>query len=345
MPNQFSEHLGEWLPQRNGLDWVLGTVYAIEGPSYRKPGAMMFFNSQGQQLGMLSGGCLESDIHNHARRLMSSGAASTLCYDGNDEDDISFQLGIGCGGRIHILLQSVQAANNYLGLEQVQGCLQRREALLYLQHIPTEKQAASARTIEPDDSVYPQLLQQLQGRRAGLVQQDDADWLCTQLRPPPHLLVIGGGVDARPLVGLATQLGWDVSLCDPRPANARREHFMNATRVLRCAPADLHQQAALADVDAAVVMTHNVSLDAAAMTALQQMSPAYIGLLGPATRRAEVLAMAGLAEADLKLPLAGPAGLRLGAELPEEIALSVLAECHAVLQGADAASMSGLIAL
>ena len=54
MPNQFSEHLQQWLPQRDELEWVLGTVYAIEGPSYRKPGAMMFFNSMGQQLGMLS---------------------------------------------------------------------------------------------------------------------------------------------------------------------------------------------------------------------------------------------------------------------------------------------------
>ncbi|MFC6672816.1 XdhC family protein [Marinobacterium aestuariivivens] len=126
MANQLTRLLLQWYPQRDALEWVLGTVYRTEGPSYRKAGAMMLFNSLGQAFGMLSGGCLESDIQRHARRVMQSGQALTLCYDGSDEDDLSFQLGIGCGGTVHILLQPIRADNDYLQPDLVHRALEQR---------------------------------------------------------------------------------------------------------------------------------------------------------------------------------------------------------------------------
>lgn len=85
-------------------------------------------------------------------------------------------------------------------------------------------------------------------------------------------------------------------------------------------------------------------LDAAAITALQEkeMQNPYIGLLGPAKRKADVLACAGLQEAQLRYPIAGPMGLALGGDLPESIALSVLAECHAKIFGSSALPLSAL---
>ena len=105
MYNQLSQQLKQWHPRRDQQLWVLGTLYHIEGPSYRKPGAMMLFNDLGEQYGLLSGGCLESDIQQHAAKVMASQQPKTLCYDANDEDDRSFLLGIGCGGKIYIPLR------------------------------------------------------------------------------------------------------------------------------------------------------------------------------------------------------------------------------------------------
>ena len=147
MANQLVELLRLWHPRRDELDWVLGTVYKTEGPCYRKAGAMMFFNSLGQQMGLLSGGCLESDLQQHARRVMQQGKAITLCYDATDEDDISFQLGIGCGGVVHILLQPVSWANHYLGLVDVLDALNSRKQGHYHQLIPGEKTEAKAQFI------------------------------------------------------------------------------------------------------------------------------------------------------------------------------------------------------
>ena len=84
--------LASWYPQKDDSLWVLGTVYNTEGPCYRKPGAMMLFNSVGQQFGLLSGGCLEANIQQRAAQVMSTQKSITLCYDGADEDDIMYDV-------------------------------------------------------------------------------------------------------------------------------------------------------------------------------------------------------------------------------------------------------------
>ena len=95
---------------------------------------------------------------------------------------------------------------------------------------------------------------------------------------------------------------------------------------------------------AAVVMSHNLQIDAAGIRVLQSSSVKYLALLGPLVRQRRVLALAELTHDTLRIPLAGPAGLDLGAELPEGLALSILAECHGVLQQASGLSLSSALA-
>ncbi|MBY4675038.1 XdhC family protein [Marinobacterium arenosum] len=338
MSNHLSQLLRHWYPQRDATQWVLGTVYRTEGPSYRKAGAMMLLNGLGQQFGMLSGGCLESDIQQHARRVMQTGKAATLCYDGSDEDDLSFQLGIGCGGTVYILLQPIHADNRYLQLDSVHHALTGRAAGSYYQRIPTAAGEADSRFIAGADGQ-----DRTDGRHGQLIREGDQQWLVSRIRPAPHLLVVGGGIDARPLVAIAAELGWQVCLWDPRPANGRREFFLGADSLLDGPAEQLADYCRRQTVDAAVLMAHNVALDAAALSALQQVPLRYLAMLGPANRRARVLQQAGLSETQLRQPLAGPAGLDLGGELPESIALAILAECHAALNKRSARSLSAVI--
>ncbi|GGO79069.1 xanthine and CO dehydrogenase family maturation factor XdhC/CoxF family protein [Marinobacterium nitratireducens] len=335
MNNQLVHQLRQWHPQRNARQWVLGTVYRTEGPCYRKAGAMMLFNDLGQQFGMLSGGCLESDIQQQARRVMQSGRAVKLRYDGSDEDDLAFRLGIGCGGTVHILLQPVTPENGFLQLDRVLQALDRRGSGVYRQRIPTARGEVECRFEDLNTADRA-----VGDRHSELCDEGDASWLRTVIVPPPHLLVIGGGIDARPLVTLAHELGWQTSLWDPRPANARREFFMTADRIIDAAvetlPAYCREQA----VDAAVLMSHNVGLDAAALRVLQDSPLRYLALLGPRNRRERVFDEAGVADERLTTPVSGPAGLDIGAELPESIALAILAECHARLQRRDGRPLS-----
>nr|WP_067298703.1 XdhC/CoxI family protein [Marinobacterium profundum] len=334
MANDLSHLLQQWYPQRDSADWVLGTVYQTEGPCYRKPGATMLFNSLGQQFGLLSGGCLESDIHRHARQVMHSHKAMTLCYDGSDEDDLSYQLGIGCGGTVHILLQPIQAQQQYLQLDTLHQALANRTGGYLYQRIPDAAGQTESRFIATDAS------SETMTPASRLIMEAEQQWLVTRIRPAPHLLIAGGGLDARPLVAMAHQLGWHTSLWDPRPANGRREHFPTANRIIQTSVDGLADYARTEKVDAAVLMTHNIGLDAAALAALNSTPLHYCALLGPHHRRDQVLQAANLNEAQLATPVAGPAGLDIGAELPESIALAILAECHARLHQRSARSLS-----
>ncbi|STO98104.1 XdhC family protein [Grimontia hollisae] len=340
MSNHLLYLLDQWSPDKDNAEWVLGTVFETKGPCYRKAGAMMLFSSLGQQLGMLSGGCLESDIQRHAKKVMMTGEACTLTYDSQDEDDLSFQLGIGCGGTVHIMLQPVNANNRYLLLDKIHEALKQRQCGYYYQMI-----AKNGSNIEANYLPSGRIHQYMADKHTigESIEEGEQTWLKTYIQPPVHLLVCGGGYDARPIVALAHQLGWQVTLWDPRPANARRDYFPRANAIIRSEPASLGQYCHDFYVDAAIVMTHNISLDASVLKALKSTRLAYIALLGPSHRKEDVLQIAELHESHLSCKLAGPAGLQLGAALPEGIGLSILSECMAALNDANANSFSGII--
>ncbi|WP_249199441.1 XdhC family protein [Photobacterium sp. GJ3] len=138
MTNSLRDILTQWNASRDNCEWVLCTIYEITGSSYRKPGAMMMISGRGQRLGLLSGGCLEADIQLHAKRVMSDQRSLTLTYDATDEDDLTFQLGIGCRGVVHILLQPVSKENAYLGLKELFNALEAHQQGLYYQCINPE---------------------------------------------------------------------------------------------------------------------------------------------------------------------------------------------------------------
>ncbi len=335
MSNHLLYLLTQWSRLKDEAEWVLGTVYKTEGPAYRKSGAMMLFSDAGHQLGMLSGGCLESDIHLHARKVMLNQKPITLTYDGSDEDDVAFQLGIGCGGTVHILLQPLMPENGYLGLPQVLQAMQDHRQGYYLQKV-------SDQDIEARFEVG-RLSSERQSTNAQLLEKDDGLWLSTAIEAPLHLLIVGGGIDARPVAQMAHQLGWQVSLWDSRPANGRPEYFQNLSQRLTGPANEISEFCRRSSVKAAVLMSHNVSMDAKALAALAGLELNYVALLGPHNRRERVIAESGITLSELSVPLSGPAGLDLGAELPETIALSILSECHAAVKGTTARSLSDVL--
>jgi xanthine dehydrogenase accessory factor len=327
--NQLIHLLNAWYPERDARRWVLGTVYRTRGSAYRKPGAFMLFDDLGQQWGLLSGGCLEADLHRRAMHALDQGRAASVCYDSLDEDDMTFRLGLGCGGIVDIMLQPVTAEADRLGLPPLREALNRREPVTYWQRLPGDDGAVEARVVPGIDQP-----------RTRLVEDAGAGWLVTPLPPLPHLLVIGGGADARPLVAMGAQLGWEITVLDPRPANARPEYFPAASRVSSAHPEAMSAEPWFDSVNAAVVMCHSRSLDAAAIAALRDRPLDYCALLGPRHRSQQVLEDAALTRDALAFHLHGPAGLDLGGELPESVALSILAQCQATLNGRDARPLS-----
>lgn len=320
--NSLHDMLKQWYPLRDSSDWVMGTIYKTAGSSYRKPGAMMMLSSSSMHLGLLSGGCLESDIILQAKKAMFLNEPILVRYDGTDEDDLSYRLGIGCGGVVDIIFQSVNSNNQYLQLDTLHNALRHRHAAVYRQQI------CSATRAHNTCSYQTQAKSKFNTNHSKIISIDNKPYLENYFYPRPHLLVCGGSFDARSLVSIASQLGWEVSVWDPRPANARHEHFGSADNILKAKELDFSAYVNNKSVDAIVVMTHNIDLDASVLRQTIDSNVGYIGVLGPLHRKEHLIEHAKLTHSPNIKKLQGPIGIEIGAQLPETIALSVLAQIH-----------------
>ncbi len=334
MSNRTSQILSQWLPLKDDYEWVLGTVIQTDGPCYRKTGAMMMINSLGQWFGMLSGGCLESDLLKHARQVMQTGTSQIVTYDALDDDEASWLSGVGCGGKVVILLQPVTANNHYMELDKIQRLLAKGEDCHY----------------KLDYSQGEHSNNQLVGISGGYVQDNscDAQSLTITFKADPQLAIFGAGVDAIPLVNIARELGWRLLVIDHRLNSTRQQKYFQGVMFVAKKSTDISKypqiMQQLASCNAAIIMTHNLSLDAEALSLLSKIYQPlgqsedthkklnYIGLLGPESRKRKVCMMADLHRAFPEKVLHGPAGLDIGGEIPESIALSILSEIHQVIE-------------
>lgn len=328
MATRLNHLLNQWYPQRDKVGWVLCTVIETQGSSYRKAGGMSLFNDLGQQFGVVSGGCIEGDLMRHAHTVLEQGFGKVVTYDMQSEDSLVWQLGIGCGGMIRILLQAVTASNDYLGLVQLHQCLEARISCFYTQNIEQACQMnENSWKVEALDRTA------LSNAPTHAVRHNDG-CLVTAVHPAPSLWVFGGGVDAQPVVNFAAEMSWYTTLVDSRTAYAREAFFPKAQKIIKQDASELIGQDSQQSLDAIIIMTHNLKMDAKALAFAAESSARYVGLLGPISRRKRVEAMANVDVKQFPFYYAGPAGMILGGDLPESIALSIIAQCQWVLEGA-----------
>jgi xanthine/CO dehydrogenase XdhC/CoxF family maturation factor len=268
-----------------------------------------------------------------------------VTYDLRDAADELWGLAVGCNGLLRIFLQPLLPARGYEPFASMAECLRGTVA------------AAVATVIESADAALP--LGTTVVTRAGhdvvfgaassaatviaarnravaaapaLVAEAGASVLYAPLRPIPQLLVLGAGLDAVPLVGMAAELGWFVTVADHRPAYVARAGFERAERVVLVDADAVAAQLRLEEFAAVVVMSHHLPTDRKYLRQLAAVRIRYVGVLGPRARRERLLADLGTAAGDLPSRLKGPVGLDIGADSPESIALSILAELQSVLR-------------
>ena len=364
-------------------DYVLATVIAVQGPSYRKPGALMLLAADGRRAGAISGGCLEAEVAKRAWWITANGP--TIQHYSTAEDDGDRPYGSGCGGTIFLFLERSATAGELLAaLDQAfEGRFPLAvAAALEGPHIGCRAFARDDGTVPDHDPLLRRSLgptdafpcDVVLGTLRALAQralesrgphEEEIGTGDTRIRAwaaywaaRPSLAIFGAGDDAQPLLRLAKELGWFVSVADGRSHLATRERFPGADQVSTLPMNDLPNSdekstpAAFGDLraeDGAIVMTHSFEQDAKALACLLQLPtpPSYIGVLGPQRRTRELL---GEAARLLSLPKAAirdqadqwlnrlhaPTGLDLGAESPETIALSILAEIQKTRAAATA---------
>jgi xanthine/CO dehydrogenase XdhC/CoxF family maturation factor len=328
--------------RQRGESLVLATIIETIGSTYRKAGAQMLIAAGGEAAGLLSGGCAESDLIERAQRVLQTGKAELAEFDTRGSDDVIWGIGLGCEGAMRILLTRIDAANDYQPYNYILKCKREHSRGAFALSI------ASGATHRLDQAQAPEqvrsrMLEAFETNRAGIQPVDGVEVFFAPVELPPRVLVLGGGADAAPVVEFAARLGWQVTVADHRPAYAVAERFPRAHAMVLSPAVELSKRIMIDDFDAAIVMSHHLPTDQTYLAMLADSRLRYVGLLGPANRRARLLAEIGERAERLKDRLAGPIGLDIGAQSPEAIALAIVAEIHAYLQGRSGGSFSGLL--
>jgi len=349
---------------------ALATVVSVVGSAYRRPGARMLITESGKTFGTISGGCLERDVVERAAEVMDSGTPRIIEYDTRGNEDIVWGLGLGCNGVVRILLESLQEeSDGARALQFIADCLRARQSGIIATMISAEetsvtnsieasKYRTGARLLLDDaqnivnqsfteNEFVPCLREDasvvLTGGRAHVQAYETSagqiEIFFDLITPPRSLFIFGAEPDALPVVRLARTLGWHVTVVDTRARSATSERFQEADEVALCRTEDIAAGISLTPDAAAVVMTHNYLDDIALLRHLLPSKISYLGILGPKQRTAkllEELGAEGIQLTDTQLArLHSPIGMDIGAETPEEIAMSIIAEVKAAFAKRD----------
>ena len=349
-PKNLLKSFDEWRKQNQGL--VLASVFETAGSTYSKTGARMLINSNGDFQGMLSGGCLEGDLAERAREVLTSGTAQMVTYDLGLNNEELWGLGIGCDGLMKIFLQPLLAEKNYAPFVAIarayEGDHPEVAATVLASHQDDVEPGATLVTADDkverfgltDDAAKDllgeakaALADNISSTRNVLIGDAKATVLFALIKPRPRLLVLGAGLDAEPVTRLAAELGWRITVIDHRPAYIEKGSFSDADKVICCPADEMAGVVDLAKFNTTIVMSHHLATDRSYLAQLSRSDIPYIGLLGPKDRRRRLLEDLGADARDLEGRLHGPAGLDIGAVGPAAIALSILAEMHGALAG------------
>ncbi|GGA64734.1 xanthine dehydrogenase [Edaphobacter acidisoli] len=322
--------------RQGGLTALVTLVRAV-GSSYRRPGARLLLGATGEYAGTISGGCLEAEIVRKAAWMVRDGAVVER-YSTMFDDTAEVPFGLGCGGVVDLLVEAAGTAE----FEALMMAMERSlagEISTVVTWLPGDGRALR-RVVLRDGTVEfaseglgEKKLACAHGLRAG---EEHEGRFVEELDAPQRLFVLGAGDDAKPLVKIASLLGWTVIVADGRGQLARADRFPEAERVVCTGDTGIARLGIHAD-DAVVVMTHSYEQDRGILKALLPVRPRYMGLLGARHRSSLLLSEAaealGCSVAECCDGLFAPVGLDLGGDGAEAIALAVMAEVHAVCQG------------
>ena len=300
---------------------VLATLVTVAGSSYRRPGARLLLMPTGERVGSISGGCLEEDVLARAHRVAATGRPEVALYDTTSENDLVWGVGLGCHGVVQLLIEKLPPVPPWAAAlaENFRAHRSSTLAVVWQSADPTQigtRLASELPASFTSDGVF-----------------------IDAVPPPVPLVIFGAGDDAQPLARFAKELGWHVTVADPRADFATAARFPSADAVVAGPAGHLVGRIAPPADAVVVVMTHHYVHDVPILRDVLALGLPYVGLLGPRQRGERILAdLAGegaTVSAERRARIHSPVGLDLGANTPEEVALSIVAEIRACLAARD----------
>ncbi|WP_341903684.1 XdhC family protein [Polaromonas sp. YR568] len=310
-----------WLA--SGLRAELVTVLRTWGSSPRPPGSMLAICEDGRVVGSVSGGCIEDDMIDKARREGLTRRTPAIVTYGITADE-AHRFGLPCGGTIELAIEPLTAAS------RIDTLLAKLEAgELVARRLDMQTGAVTLSAAQPSQPMHVS--------EAALVTVHGPRW---------RLLVIGAGQLSRFVAQIAQGMDYQVTVCDPRE-EYRDSWSVPGVPLATGMPDDVVQAMKLDARCAVIALTHDPKLDDLALMEALRSEAFYVGAIGSRVnnqRRRERLAEHfEMTDAELDR-LHGPIGLYIGSKTPPEIAISILAELTAVKNGVDTRRVSGVAA-
>ncbi|MCO4820602.1 MAG: XdhC family protein [Flavobacteriaceae bacterium] len=305
--------------KKQGLKSVLATVVALDGSSYRKPGVRMLILENDVMIGAVSGGCVEKDILHQAQSVFETGQSKMMTYDGRYR--------LGCEGILYILIELFEPSENFITAFN-EGLKNR---------IPFQINASYAKSEGVFEGIGSRLNINNTTFELSKISKTNSEISVFSAVLPPcfKLMIFGAEHDAVQLCKLAHFNGWEVTIVSGPLESKTIANFPGATAFYSVSPDDLELNS-IDNETAVVLMTHNYANDLKFLLELKDTKPVYLGLLGPSKRRekllSEFLEYCPEADFDFIENIHGPAGLNIGAETPQEIAVSIVAEILSVVR-------------
>ncbi|WP_405297012.1 XdhC family protein [Algibacter sp. Ld11] len=317
--------------EKQHLKSVLASVVALDGSSYRRPGVRMLIDEHGNMTGAVSGGCVEKEILRQSALVFQTGQSKMMTYDGRYR--------LGCEGVLYILIEPILFSSTFV--ERFFECVEQRDSF--------EIQSFYNKS----EGIFTGVgsLVKFESREVFAIHKDfeyvtnseSLTIFSQSMTPRFKLLIIGGEHDAVQLCKYAAFTGWDVEIISGISDSRSLSNFPGA-KMFKAVSLEDMDVARIDQQTAVVLMTHNFASDLRYLVALQATNPAYIGLLGPSRRREDLLNQfveycSDVSEVFLDC-IHGPAGLDIGAETPQEIAVSIISEILAIVRNKNPKSLS-----
>ncbi|MFV9833237.1 XdhC family protein [Bacillus stercoris] len=314
---------------------VLATIIKVEGSAYKKEGASMLILGDKTRVGMLSAGCLEEDLVERAEQVWTTGEPLIVHFDMSEEDDLSWGQGVGCNGVLTVLLEPVKGELER-NLRTVKKCLDIKKSVTRMKRFTKRLEPREDMYIVEDGSVFGTgdvkelgCIQKLRNQNPlydtekGIKRDEHTSdlFFIHQMVPKPCLYVFGAGEDAKPLVSLAAGIGFHVTVIDWRSSLCHNGHFPKANDLIVGVLEEVMEGLSITERDFIVIMTHSFQKDQIILHKFKNMDVFYKGVLGPRRRTERLLGGVQIPE-DIHSPI----GLPIGAQGPEEIAISIVGE-------------------
>ena len=343
----------QWLETREVLDFLarvrgagqraaLATVVRVRGSAYRHEGAKLVVAEDGSTAGNVSGGCLEQDVREVALQVIRKGEPELRSYCSSADEIAAWDLGVGCEGQVDVYVEPAAAQPRERALLDERrpfvacGVMRGKGERLIVTADRTEGDLGSK---DLNTRVAAKARELLETGESGIHEIAARSIFFEVLVPPPQLVVLGAGDDARPLVRFAADVGFRVVVVDRRPGYLTRERFPDAAALVESAGDELEAVLPLDAECYAVVMNHNFADDQAYVRALMKTPVAYVGMLGPRQRTERILRNLAAEGPMDEARVYGPVGLDIGTDGAEQVALAVIAEILAVRSGRRARSL------